>query len=138
MNRRKIEVMYFEGCPNVEPALREVHAAIEAVGLDGRVDVAMTQIGDEVEAGRRRFLGSPTVLVDGHDVEPEAATRDDYGLQCRVYWYDGHLRGAPVSQWIAAALTGTPRSDAPSAAEPSPSSSDPRGEHGCCGGKDAP
>jgi hypothetical protein len=88
-----------------------------------------------VEAVRKRFLGSPTVHVDGLDVEPDAVTRDDYGLQCRVYWHDGRLEGAPPSRWIAAALEAGPPTVGTKIAGPSPSDSIERGEHGCCDGK---
>jgi hypothetical protein len=137
MSRRTVEVMYFDGCPNVDLALRQVRAALASAGLDGNVDLAMTRIGDDVEAARKRFLGSPTVLVDGHDVERDAVARDDYGLQCRVYWHDDHRNGAPPSHWIAAALVASPPTERPSVAEMSPSGSIRQGDHGCCDDKGA-
>jgi hypothetical protein len=127
--------MYFDGCPNVDLAAQRVHAAVASVGLTGDVDVVMTRIGDEVEAARKRFLGSPTVHVDGLDVEADAVARDDYGIQCRVYWHDGRLEGAPPSPWIAAALAARPPTERTETAGPSPSGSIERGEHGCCDGK---
>ena len=39
-------------------------------------------IGD---AERERFLGPPSVRVDGYDIEPGADARTDYGLKCRLY-----------------------------------------------------
>jgi hypothetical protein len=46
------------------------------------------------------------VHVDGVDVEPGAQARDDFGLGCRIYAFDGRLAGAPRMEWIAAALRG--------------------------------
>jgi hypothetical protein len=51
-----------------------------------------------------RFLGSPTVRVDGHDVEPGADERRDFVLACRVYQTDQGTAGEPDEAWIRAAL----------------------------------
>jgi hypothetical protein len=128
MAHHAVELMYFDGCPNMDLALKHARAAITSAGL--HIDVVMTRIGDDAEATRKRFLGSPTVHVDGLDVEPDAGVRDNYGLQCRVYWHDGRLEGAPPSHWIAAALAAGNEH-----AGPSLSDSAERGAHGCCGGK---
>lgn len=74
----RIQVLYFEGCPNHQPAIKLVrslapHATIEPVEIK-------TQEG----AVRMRFLGSPTIHVDGVDVEPEARARTDFGFACRT------------------------------------------------------
>jgi hypothetical protein len=135
MSRRTVEVMYFDGCPNVELALDRVRAGIASARMDGNVDIALTRIADDVQAARKRFLGSPTIQVDGRDVEPEAAMRDDYGLQCRVYWNDGRLEGAPPSEWVAAALAAGPPTQEPQVAEPSPSGSTRQDTPRCCAGK---
>jgi hypothetical protein len=57
------------------------------------------------EAERERFLGSPTVRVDRHDIDPSASKDTDYGLQCRLY--RPPERGPspiPPEEWIRAAL----------------------------------
>jgi hypothetical protein len=50
-----------------------------------------------------RFLGSPTVRVDGRDIEPGAAGRTTYAYACRTY---GDA-AAPSDELILAALDGT-------------------------------
>lgn len=60
-------------------------------------------------ADRERFLGSPTVRVDGVDVEPGAEERTDFGLKCRIYRTPEGMSGMPSPAWIEAAIdTGTP------------------------------
>ena len=61
---------------------------------------------ESAEAAREAcFLGSPSVRIDGVDVEPAARTRTDFGLQCRVYpCAQGGLEGAPSVDMIRAAL----------------------------------
>jgi hypothetical protein len=135
MSPRTVEVMFFDGCPNVDLAVLHARAALASAGLDGRVEIAITRIDDDLEAARKRFLGSPTVQVDGLDVDPDALTRDDYGLQCRIYWHDGRIEGAPPIRWIAAALAADPPIPETGLAEPSAPASSGRSEHGCCSGK---
>ncbi len=100
--RLTIEVLYFDGCPGYEsfvPRLREllVQAGIQAHLLERRVD-------SPEAAQQERFLGSPTVRIDGDDVDPDAASRDDYGLKCRLYSTAEGLRGTPPDSWILDAL----------------------------------
>jgi hypothetical protein len=59
----------------------------------------------EHDVERERFLGSPTLRVDGVDVEPGAGDRTDFGLKCRVYRTAEGLSGCPADEWVLAALT---------------------------------
>jgi amino-acid N-acetyltransferase len=99
-----VEILYFAGCPHVEDAKRTVAAGIAQAGAAERAQVRVVEIADEIAARQRRFLGSPTVRVDGRDVEESSLTRDDFGLQCRVYDAEGGRRGSPPAEWVAAAL----------------------------------
>ena len=60
--------------------------------------------GDPERAERLRFLGSPTVRVSGHDVEPGADERTDYALSCRVFRTERSFSGQPDEHWIRDAL----------------------------------
>ena len=97
----RLEVLYFDGCPSHDrllPVLREL-AAEHAVELKQR------RIETVEHAEDARFLGSPTVRVDGVDVEPSAQARMDFGLKCRLYpSSDGRTGGVPPRAWIARAL----------------------------------
>jgi len=98
----RVEVLYFDGCPNHEallPHLRELLAEVDA-----RVDIELVRIEDHEAAERERFLGSPTVRVDGQDVEPGADARSDFGLKCRLFPTPDGLRGTPADDWVLAAL----------------------------------
>jgi len=57
------------------------------------------------EAARNlRFLGSPTVRVNGRDVEPGAEERPDFTLSCRVYRSEQGFAGQPPERWVRQAL----------------------------------
>ena len=102
MTRPRVDILYFAECPSHEGA----RALVERVATALRVDpnLRVVEVPDLETATRLRFLGSPTVRVNGRDVEPGAEARDDYGLACRVYRGDLGLSGQPSEQWIRDAL----------------------------------
>ena len=102
----KIEILYFEGCPNHEPTVRRVKDVIDELGVDA--EVVEIEVGGPEDAVARRFHGSPSVHVDGVDIEPGARERTDYGYACRTYGGEGN----PPWEMIVAALAGTEMDDA--------------------------
>jgi hypothetical protein len=55
-------------------------------------------------ADRLHFPGSPTIRVDGRDVDPAYVDPGDYTPRCRLYRTRQGLRGLPERRWIEAAL----------------------------------
>jgi hypothetical protein len=103
MPRRRIEVLTFEGCPN-ETAARALVARVVA-DLDIEAEVAPLRVPDVDAAQRLRFLGSPTIRVDGRDIEPGAGDRTAYGLACRVYATASGASNLPDEGGLRAALS---------------------------------
>ena len=95
-----VEVFSFRGCPNHKAAQSLVNQVARDLGLDVRVEVPTLE-----EAERLGVLGSPTVRVDGQDVEPGADRRSDFTLSCRVYQTEAGFRGTPAVDWIRNGLT---------------------------------
>jgi hypothetical protein len=98
----KVELLYFDGCPSYErllPRLRELVAQ-----ADPEAQVELRRVETIEEAERERFLGSPTVRVDGRDVDPGASERDDFGIKCRLYRTADGLGALPPDGWITEAL----------------------------------
>jgi hypothetical protein len=99
-----VELLYFSGCPTYErllPRLRELVA--QAGGNPAAIETRRVESPEAAE--HDRFLGSPTVRVDGQDVDPGAAKREDFGMKCRIYRSDAGQSPEPPEQWIRAALT---------------------------------
>jgi hypothetical protein len=95
----EVELLYFDGCPGFERLLPRVRELVE-----DRAEVELQPVESPEEAERVRFLGSPTLRVNGEDVDPTAAERSDYGMKCRLYRTgDGQLH-APPGEWIRHAL----------------------------------
>lgn len=117
----EIELLYFDGCPGYaafRPRLGELlaHAGVDAPVRERRVESA--------EAARReRFLGSPTLRVDGVDIDPGAGERREYGLNCRLYPTAHGLGRTPPDAWVLDALQRaalTRRSSPPARIRPLP------------------
>lgn len=98
-----IEVLTFEGCPNRLPAVDLVKQAVAEVGVEAELRVI--DVEDDADAQERRFLGSPTICVDGRDVEPGSEARSDFVMSCRVYRTPSGLVGLPSIEYVTAALS---------------------------------
>jgi hypothetical protein len=104
-----VEVLYLDGCPNADVAVEHARKAVATV--ENGAEVRLVRVEGDEDAVRHQFLGSPTVRVDGLDVDTAARSRTDFGMQCRVYWVDGKIVGAPPMTWIERALRGEPIAD---------------------------
>ncbi len=98
-----VELLYIDDCPNAEALLPLLRRLMDDAGV--KESVTQQRITSGREAVAKRFLGSPTVRVDGVDVDPDAPGRADYGMQCRVYRTPSGLRGTPAKSHIRQALT---------------------------------
>jgi len=107
-----VEILYFAGCPSFETLLPRVR---DLVAEHGRTpDEIMLSAVETLEAAEAsRFLGSPTVRVDGLDVDPTAGQREDFGLKCRLYRSEQGQASTPPDAWIRAALAGAGASKPP-------------------------
>jgi hypothetical protein len=98
-----VEFLYFEGCPSAEALLPRLR---ELLGHAGVRDEPQLRRVESIEiAERERFLGSPSVRIDGHDIEPGADARSDFGLKCRLYRTGSGTAGTPPDRWLLDAIT---------------------------------
>jgi hypothetical protein len=97
-----IEVLYFDGCPSTDAFLPRLRDLLAQLGATDRLRLRRVETIEDAE--RVRFLGSPSVRVDGCDIEPGADERTDYGLKCRLYRIDSEMHGDPPTEWVLAAL----------------------------------
>jgi hypothetical protein len=67
----KIELLYWEGCPSHPEALELLQAVLAERSLDATVE--LREVLTEEEAQELRFPGSPTIRVDGRDVDAAGA-----------------------------------------------------------------
>lgn len=93
----KIEILYFPECPHTQAAVAEVERALSETGI--QAEIHQTSFSEET-ARTRGFAGSPTILVNGKDVE-ESVGGNANGLSCRLYG-GGHF--VPAQESIQKAL----------------------------------
>jgi glutaredoxin len=78
----KLEYQYFEGCPNHELMHSNMITAI--IGLEDKIEIYEVHVEDEEKAKEVGFIGSPTLLINGADIDgviPLSIPR----LSCRYY-----------------------------------------------------
>lgn len=97
----QVELLYFEGCPNWRAEFDELRNVLDELGCEE--PVGLIEVRSAEDAQRLRFVGSPTVRVDGRDVDPDAPDAG-FNLECRIYWVNGQAKGRPPREWVAAAL----------------------------------
>lgn len=78
-----IQLLWWRGCPSWERALAMLGEEMTAHGLD-KERLEVIEIEDEAAADRLGFPGSPTILVNGVDIQPPDP-QQAVGLTCRVY-----------------------------------------------------
>ena len=98
----KVDVLYFSGCPNHVPAVERVREALRDEGLMG--EIVEIEVADPETAQHMKFLGSPSIRVDGLDIETEARSAKEFGLMCRTYAVNGRREGLPSSDMLRRAI----------------------------------
>jgi hypothetical protein len=103
----RIEFLGWAECPSWERALAILRERVAAAGLDPEA-IAITEVTSDDQARRLGFPGSPTIRVNGDDVQAPAMAAT--GLSCRVYrTRDGRVSPLPDAADIDAALGVTVR-----------------------------
>jgi hypothetical protein len=99
----RIEFRYWEGCPSHPEAMELLERVLRERGIEA--DVVVRHVGTQEEAEELRFPGSPTILVDGRDVDPQGATARP-ALNCRIYRLpNGKVSPVPSREQLEDALT---------------------------------
>jgi hypothetical protein len=88
----KIELLYFEGCTAYQTALKHLEEVIQEKKLNAGVE--MVKLKNDKQAREQRFLGSPTIRINGQDIEPDAQQIREFSIRCRLY-----LEGDRVNEW---------------------------------------
>ena len=98
----RIELLWFRDCPNhaaAEAMLREV---LREQGVAARIE--RIEVPDLETGNRVCFPGSPTIRVNGRDVEPGWGRCSECTPRCRLYATAEGLRGLPERRWVEDAV----------------------------------
>ncbi len=98
----KIELLYFDGCPNHEQALENLRNVMEELGIEEKIEAI--NIIDNDDAVAKRFLGSPSIRIDGRDLEYAENDNTEYSMRCRRYKSETGIQGYPSIALIKVAV----------------------------------
>jgi hypothetical protein len=102
MRKPLVEILYFDGCPHYQGARTLVERVSRELGIEP--ELRLIDVPSDEAAERLRFVGSPTVRVDGEDVDPHAGERHEFARSCRIYRTEAGFAGEPEERWVRDAL----------------------------------
>jgi len=100
--RMNVTFIWFDECANYRAARRLLQEVMEERGVKDvveEVNATSHQVAEQY-----RFPGSPTIRIDGEDIEPGFVDPGDYTPRCRLYATPSGLGGLPERRWIEDAL----------------------------------
>jgi hypothetical protein len=98
----RIEILYVPGCPNYQPTFERLQAVLSSEAV--KTGIEGIPVTTEVEAKALSFPGSPTVRVNGEDVEPRQTNVPS--LACRLY---ENRSGIPSEELLRVAISDAKR-----------------------------
>ncbi len=78
-----IDYLFFKGCPSHERGFELLNEVLQEEGVTA--DIERIEVDSDQQAVDLKFLVSPTIRVNGVDIDPEAESTKHYALTCRVY-----------------------------------------------------
>ena len=100
---KKIDFLFWEECPSHHQCFDRLEDTMREEGIEATI--VRTEITTDERALEIGFLGSPTILVDGRDIDPPPAGDVYYGLTCRTYRHeDGRISPLPSKETIRRGL----------------------------------
>ncbi len=98
----KIELLYFDACPNYKKTLEDVNEVLKQEGVEAEIE--MIRVETQEEAEKLSFLGSPTLRIEGKDVDERSRDSKEFGWKCRIYPVGDKILGSPPREMIRQAL----------------------------------
>jgi hypothetical protein len=99
----RIDFLFWRGCPSHPEARELLDELLASRGIEA--DVVEREVFSDEEARELAFPGSPTIRVDGRDVDPEGASARP-SLICRIYHLpDGRVSPVPSREQLEEAIS---------------------------------
>lgn len=99
----KIQLLHNRECTFYKTTMDVLEAALEEKGLPVQYEVIL--VADDERAKQYRFSGSPQIMVDGKDIDPQAERMTNFHASgCRIYFYKGKTLDSPPKEMILEAL----------------------------------
>lgn len=98
----KIDFLFWKECPSHPKAWERLKEALDQMGL--AAEIRRIEVKTDEEAVSLCFPGSPTIRINGRDIDPEGARQQRAGLSCRIYHVGGRITPLPPMELIRSAL----------------------------------
>ncbi|MFB6262908.1 MAG: DUF2703 domain-containing protein [Bradymonadaceae bacterium] len=98
----QIEILCIDGCPHVDETRELVGDVVAQLGVEA--DIETVEVSTDRQARELDFRGSPSVRVDGTDIQPDVDERTTVGRGCRVYSTSDGTSGVPPKEMVASAV----------------------------------
>lgn len=98
-----IQVLHNKECTFWQQAWEMLEHMIAERKLDAKLEEVL--VSNDGQAAAHRFAGSPQVMINGEDIDPEARRMTRFhALGCRPYFYKGTHHDYPPREMIEEAL----------------------------------
>lgn len=95
----QIQFLYFSGCPSYQQGLENLKQALKEMDL--AEDFEMINIDSDENAREFQFIGSPTIRINGFDLDANARDKEVTGYKgCRIYQTEKGIQGSPTIEMI--------------------------------------
>lgn len=92
----KIDFLFWKECPSYPKAWERLNQVLEAKRIIP--EIQQIEVRTDEEAKQYSFPGSPTIRINGVDIDPQGAQDQPLGLSCRIYWDDSKRAGPLPSE----------------------------------------
>ncbi len=97
-----IGIFFIEGCPGLSSITDDIKEVLAEEAVDA--DISLFLIETLEDAKRLQFTGSPTVRINGRDIDSNMKAIKDYGLRSRHYYANGEELDFPSKSMIRDAI----------------------------------
>jgi hypothetical protein len=104
----RVEVLYVADCPSHAPAVAMLAAILAEEGM--APDIHQVLVSDAAMARELTFRGSPTIRIDGRDVEGEPEEAAGSAVCCRLYYGSPRI-GMPPAAMVRRAVRAAQRQE---------------------------
>ena len=98
----KIDILFIKGCPGYLLTKKYIEEIVFDEAVDAKV--SLIQIDNDEDAGKLHFIGSPTVRVEGKDIDEDFKDNKDYGVKSRLYHIEGNPFDHPSKNMLRDAI----------------------------------
>ena len=98
----QITFLYYEDCPSHAEALQRLRTVLSEESIEAEIEIIKVETDEQAQ--KLRFIGSPTIRIDGQDIDPPSKEAF-YALTCRGYYQeDGRISPLPSPEMIRRAI----------------------------------